>query len=253
MRSILRGIIRAVASVTILIIAALSYYYFLTEVKNLQVNPSLYSNTETLENALPAFDPTAVNQGQLPAIVRLEIDGKYTCTAFVISNDYAITAAHCVVTAYRKLITTEVDIVSEGRKLSLKANTVGSYAAGDLALLKGNFKEFKKLKINAGFNSAIIALDSSQKMIPLFSCGYPRGVADVICYSQVRCSPYFDIIACQGLLYRGMSGGPAMAYNPESQELVAFGLNSAMTPDSTLLAPLIGLFEVFNIKVVSEK
>lgn len=242
--------VMTVVIAAIVLLGSYGFYLHVTETKNLQLNSKFYSDYKKRTNDLPIFDPEGefaipLLAAPAPAVARLEFDGVFRCTAFVISNDYAITANHCVISSFnKKLITDTFQVVSEDRSVSVTAEAVGGYSSGDLALIKGEFQQFSKLKVDASFMSAPIAITAPI----LVACGYPRGTNKAVCYQQSKCGVYYDFIECQGLLYHGLSGGPLIAIEPISGTRVVVGVNSAMTPSSSLFAPLIGLFELLNIK-----
>lgn len=250
---ILKKII-TVTVVSILIIGAYGFYLHVTETKNLQLNSSFYSDYDTRENLLPKFNPEeefSDATAAAPAIARLELNDIFRCTTFIISNNYAITANHCVVSSFnKKLITSEFEVVSEDRSISITARAVGGYSSGDLALLysENGFVDFKKIKIDASYLSAPLALQSKA----VAACGFPRGTSKAVCYRQSQCGVYYDFVECQGLLYHGMSGGPLIILDAIPGERLVVGVNAAMTPGSSLFALLIGLFELLNIKTSKE-
>lgn len=240
--------IMTVLVVAVVLTGSYGFYLHVTETKNLQLNNKFYSDYKTRKNELPKYDPSGEFSipiaASAPAVARLEKDGVFRCTAFIISNDYAITAAHCLVSNFsKKLDTNDIEIVSEDRTISVTAQAVGSYSSGDLGLIRGEFQNFKKLSIDASVLSVPRALTATQ----LVSCGYPRGTNRIVCYRQSQCGVYYDFVACQGLLYHGMSGGPLISID-EVGSVGVVGVNSALASDSNLFSPLIGLFELFNIK-----
>jgi S1-C subfamily serine protease len=147
-------------------------------------------------------------------IVRIESQNrKSICTAFVINDKQAITAAHCVekeLSLFSFLMPEDkFDVYnSEGTKTTAVA-TVEEIAdeTSDIAILKGDFKNFEKLNVRKQYNLVLKE--------PLLACGYPGGFKQLQCtYGVYAGTSYFSGLMT-GYLAKGMSGGPVIDMNDE--------------------------------------
>lgn len=227
-----------------------------TEVKSLQLGRHVDH-----EN-LPEYSAAKVDYAEQQYIGVIQIvdleSGKGFCSGFVISNDYAISAAHCFVDAKTSKLN-DKEYGARARSVEDENNVsvapmfiVGVHVNADYAVLKGNFKAYSKLMINSSPNvlqqwtqrSLLPGMDP----IPVFAIGYPYGTRTAMAYGQANCVTVYDYIECgisAGLL-PGMSGGPAM--DPLTGEVI--GINYAMGPSTKFFKHMIGIFEAFNIREV---
>jgi hypothetical protein len=163
------------------------------------------------------------------------------CTAFVIDNNYAVTAAHCLVESPKKLL-----MWDDSGQFS-QVVTVAAYASGyDLGLLLGDFTKFNKMNIIT--DQPVGNLLRGQ---PVLSCGFPHGSHTGVCTQAQILGPHNGGLIAEGEAYPGMSGGPVI--EPTSMVVVAlntalYGLYNNLPPDTLYFSPLIGLFDMFNIK-----
>lgn len=214
----------------------------------LQLNPKYYTDVRTKANTLPYFETiissTYPKEDLKNPIVRLEKEGQFYCTAFIVADQYAITASHCVVDKNNKVDFNGFNIVSNDRASSASVEVVAADLYNDYTLLIGNFAGFDRLSFydDAASNATTFEFPYA------ISCGYPRGIKDITCYKQTQCRPYFDTFECVGLLYKGQSGGPFGVVNPISGELMVTGINHAISAYSTIFSPLLGILTQFNLK-----
>lgn len=175
-----------------------------------------------------------------PIIRLLDEKGRFTCSGAVISDEYAVTAAHCVVTdsgSMRK----KSKVGNLETSHIIDAETVGLNHRLDYAVIKGNFVEFKKLVINE--NTSVLVSDLAQPA-KYKSCGYPQGIRELFCSPFILKKPINFQVAGVAALYPGMSGGPVI--NETTGEIV--GINSAVSEDMSLIAPVIGILSNFGIR-----
>ncbi len=129
------------------------------------------------------------------------------CSGTVISNNYILTAGHCLQGNAGDTISIQNDlaeIVTTGKVVSYFM-----YAGVDLGLVEGDFKTFKKITV-----ASKPSLDS-----PAFlTCGYPGAGKNGLCFMLPPVGPAgFSLIGTANLV-PGMSGGPLI--NLVTKELV---------------------------------
>lgn len=193
----------------------------------------------------------------------VELETKMECTAFAITDKYALTAAHCVKFSEfwiknfksKTLENTKNEIIknnelmkkftncsplfvmtcaAEISKLKVKnkqllekynrykaakvsklsvTNHLGiptgvtatahfRHFSRDYAILKGNFKNFNKLKVRWNFNV--------HKGDLLKVCGFPGFAVVPACSDLIAVGPMGFQYGTEGYIYKGMSGGPVI-------------------------------------------
>lgn len=197
---------------------------------------------------LPAFNEV---QNFLPntylSMVRLESkEHGFFCSGAVISDDYVLTAAHCLMEdgVFPDMNREEINVVSIPTSTGMTKTSIAYAAAlnnrADYALIRGDFREFTKIKILVKPNM------TNQLKGPIVTCGFPWG-AESVCYSTGnKLIPYFERYKLEGRLYPGMSGGPVIDASSGS----ALGVNAAVMDGGIAISPLIGLFETLGVEVV---
>jgi S1-C subfamily serine protease len=198
--------------------------------------------------ALPAFNVVENGVGgEGYPMVRIHNQyNSFICSGTIISESYILTAAHCLLDE-EKNISTEtynIHILSpQGFStvvVSAKAASLNNLA--DYALMVGNFTGYATFKI---------AFDEKRPIEPsknLLTCGFPWG-ANAVCYKvKSPLSQYYFRSAAEGRLFPGMSGGPVF----DVDNGLVIGVNSAVVSSKILIAPLVGLFQSLDVKVVTE-
>lgn len=139
------------------------------------------------------------------------------CTGFVIDNTYAITAGHCVIEeSTGELATEEIKIFDkEGKDTKIVAKPVCYVGRSDFGLIKGDFKSFNKLPIEANHYT----LDKTKQYI---QCGFPYGQKLLTCSKFIPITNDTFYIWGLGNLVPGQSGGPVIDLSTGK----AVGLNS---------------------------
>lgn len=150
-------------------------------------------------------------------IMRLSTkQGGFFCTGFVISDEYAITAAHCVERGQKVLVDDE-----------LAAEVVGYDRRVDYALLQADFKGYQKLMANL-----VDPRFPGVASLPAIACGYPGGQHKVVCTQQQIISAHNFFITAKGELMPGMSGGPLLVPGDAlGLTVTAIGVNSFVGKD----------------------
>jgi len=180
--------------------------------------------------------PQVYSLGVRPSVVKLAKGGRGYCTAFIIDDNYALTAAHCLKAGFfnNKLDNDELEIRDASNVLLEKAKAVAFDSMTDVGLIAGNFKMFDKLKVNFyGFTR-----------LPSFTCGYPMLQNKITCTEFLPTGGDKFFITGPGFLIRGMSGGPVL----DRATMTVYGINSAFGTERIYVAPLLGLLGDFGIE-----
>lgn len=176
------------------------------------------------------------------AIYRKNLSGEWTyyCTAFVVTNAYALTASHCLMDGKTgELATDELQI----RNIDLKpTNTITAKAASinsraDVGVVLGDFSAYKKLNIvRQGFFG---------HKGPYVSCGFPYGETPPLCIPFIPITNYFFKVKGHGALFPGMSGGPVI--DVPTNDVV--GLNLLAENEFVAVAPMIGIVGALQLEL----
>ena len=213
------------------------------------------------QNALPQFKlDQDIVQRKYDGLIQLVTADKYKgfCSGFVISNSYAVTAAHCLVDEDGNMKNAEeikvrsIEIVEEDgtkQQTIMPIEIVGLSLATDYALLIGDFSDFTTLKINTGA-SAINEIKGTQLLpgisVPMFAVGFPLGGSEPMALPQQNCQTLGETIMCQGIMFRGCSGG--FLIDPITGVVV--GINHAINlqGQETFFKFMIAIFDQFNVE-----
>jgi len=173
-------------------------------------------------------------------IVRLHYaKGSFFCSGVVISSNYVLTAAHCVLNAKGSLTTNNIDVKSSDRAITVTGKAVSANPRMDTALIHGDFKNFKispviiDPKIIFGLNTTFV------------DCGYPMG-GDLLCITfnklGIEDSTYVGKIP----LFPGVSGGPLYILEKGS----VIGVNSSTKGELAYMGSIINLFDSLGVEVL---
>lgn len=204
--------------------------------------PSTYQDARLLN--VP-FSPTST-QGKIDPIIRLHAKNdmdSFFCTGFVIDDNYALTAGHCVnsIALIRStLSTTPIYIYKrDGSYSGITAFAAGMDDRRDLGIIRGDFSQFRKVKIDTSL------LPARHIFRTIKACGFPSGQKELVCSPVEPMGVYYFQYAGSCVLYPGMSGGPVFDVSTGWRVI---GINSAMLGELCIFSPLKGIFANFNIE-----
>lgn len=173
-----------------------------------------------------------------PVIRIMSSDG--ACSAVVIDDRYALTAAHCVTNFFNRLDTSIVFSVfdEEGNFTFRSAKPVAAHLGRDVALLTGDFKNFAYVKVD------FMGIDPLDVGDQLTSCGFPSAQELVYCVRWKLSGSYdFRHLARGVTIQKGCSGGPVL-----NRFGNVIGVNSAVSGEDFLIGPVVGVFNDFGIE-----
>lgn len=207
--------------------------------------PTLVSTVQK-EEALPAFEESDFNnqhadmQSAILGLYFQDNQGvlRFHCTAFVVSNKYALTAAHCVANDSGNMTKDRIYIYDSSLvNTGIIGKAVSMNGRGDFGVILGDFSNFHKLKVNSSTGFA------NQKG-PFFSCGFPWGALPMVCQEFVPKMPFYDKVAGMGFLTPGMSGGPTI----DQSTMLVTGINVEIHEGFVAISPVIGIWAALRIE-----
>ena len=125
-------------------------------------------------------------------------------------------------------VVSKIKILPHNSDITYKAKAYDRYGDVDIAVIKGDFKNFKKLKIaNTRFT-----LKAGAR---LKACGYAR-TNIYVCNNVQYISPYGFLLQGMGHLIPGMSGGPTIDENG-----YVVGVNSSQYQQYSIFGSILGV------------
>lgn len=241
-RAILLSLVKLLGLAGVAMGALLGYDYgkeYIEEMKLSQLEQEYENRALTVNPVIAQVRPLV--RPKFTPIIAIGTSKKYFCSAFVISSNYALTAAHCVKDLKgnnRKSVRIfATDMKTEKVVLTnIDAKVVSSYmyAGLDMAAITGDFTEFDRLatvnstKEIAGAESLSVGVLGNRIVMERLNLIQPYG---------------FGILAA-GQLFPGMSGGPVIDLTSGK----VIGINSAMGEMGAIISPLQEWKHYLNLK-----
>lgn len=167
------------------------------------------------------------------AIIRLITQNNFTyCSATVISDEIAITAAHCIAPFQRYVF-----ISNENRTENFTTVVYSVIDSIDQAILVGDFTKFNKLNIKNKTNGIAGSKGS------FLTCGYPYN-GDLICFKYKPLGIYYFMLKGESYLYSGMSGGALIDTSTDT----IVGVNSSVKEGYVIHSPLVSTKDKHGLK-----
>lgn len=209
--------------------------------EGLRIYYSQALNTQTNGQIEKIERSTTPDIATVPIITLIKA-GRPFCSGFVVSDNYIITAGHCLRSEGTPYID-KTPLLVEAQSLAgpivkVPARAKALVHSADLGLVSGNFKDFSKVQFNA--NDDLRNLSELKAV----ACGFPLAGKILFCPDIKRLTVVGDLYLGEGPLYHGMSGGPLLLITASGP--IAVGVVSASMGDSTaVFSPLIGLTGAF--------
>lgn len=193
-----------------------------------------YKNKELLDMK---YSPTDWEDSRLDPLIKLyDEEGNFFCTGFVIDNNYAATAGHCILNRgglENKQITIKNHL---DKDTGIVAQPAGANVRMDWGIIRGDFSKFNNFLIVDG---PVLPITDA-----VYSCGFPMGRKKAFCNALLIGGTSGFAFLASGLLYPGMSGGPVIY--PKRGTVIA--INSFAGNNSVGVYPLIGYLAYFGIE-----
>jgi S1-C subfamily serine protease len=183
------------------------------------------------DSHLPKVFETQADGGQYASTVRLiSKDGYFFCSGSVIDGNYVLTAAHCV-TNFGKMSKDPIILEDiNGVETDVIVVPAAIDQLRDVAFLSGDLSNFKTAPVD--FHG-----DDVTNGMMMRTCGFPSG-------EKLWCTDlkhvgnyYFQYRTHGGPIFKGQSGGPVI--NIQTGRII--GVNSAVSADSVIISPLVGV------------
>ena len=176
-------------------------------------------------------------------VVRL--GSSFNCSGVVVSDKYILTAAHCVDQLNQMIAVSNANDIYIG-----SGEVVGIFDKQDVALIQIDIGN-KIRPIKADFTGRVCA---TGRPTTVAYCGFPQGQLEQLCSGGIIHGNSLFMRTGQGIIYEGMSGGPVITtilegFPEDKDNYIVCGVNSAVTLNGTLVGPVVGIPNIFNLEV----
>lgn len=199
----------------------------------------LYCTVTKHKFGIPTYDQINTIQKH-PSMVRLYDEDAFVCSGTVISDNYILTAAHCLAQK-RKLVIHDLE---DNPVPSAKVLDYAVEYRSDLALIEGKFEDFNQAIIDSDTYLVLQNIGMSSLGVPIIACGFPHG-GPSFCNQITGLLQFGFGIAASGYLYPGMSGGPVV--NTATGHVFAVNSRVMMDSPGVVVMPLINLWHDLGI------
>lgn len=175
-----------------------------------------------------------LDQSNNNAIIRLVQNGRTFCSGVVVSDEYIITAAHCIRGAPANEPIIEIR-TNNNKPSGIMASVLSYNERGDTAILKGNFGMLPTMEVEDDPSE----IHRSMLSDSIITCGYPWGSGRLTCTKMSRIRRAFFSYAGIGYLYPGQSGGPTI--DLDTGKVLA--VNQAVSETEIIVNPLAEVFK----------
>jgi V8-like Glu-specific endopeptidase len=156
--------------------------------------------------------------GKHSAVIRIEHQTDLgSCTAFIINDEVAITAKHCLkepvsankLPSFDDILKSKADqnhfavYNSKGENTFVVAQFSSDYAHADVAFLRGDFRAFNKAPLH-------FTTFDTKKEETIWACGYAGGFDPPVCTNGTFKGTMMFMGATDAYVAKGMSGGPVL-------------------------------------------
>lgn len=246
--NILKTIVKYILGPVLIIglfVSAILLYNVTQEIYTQVTAPHRVASLQGMDQ-LPAFEESdfeSQNDLMEPPILGLYFQDekgvlRFHCTAFVVSNIYAITAAHCLENARGNLTVDNIYIYNlELVNTGIVGHAASMNSRGDFGAILGDFHNFRKLRVSNAYGFG-------GHKGPFGACGFPWGSLPLVCQSFEPAAPYYDKVMGHGFLTPGMSGGPVI--DLETSDVV--GVNVEVHEGFVAISPVIGIWGALRIE-----
>jgi len=162
--------------------------------------------------------------------------GFFFCSGSVITDDRILTAAHCV---QGMPLGAKIEIrLEDGTAVDTYATEYIANGRADVAVIKGDFRLFKKMPYETDTQNIINSMTRSKHIL---LCGFPWG-GKKICMETSEGIFYNFAFTFKSYLWPGMSGGPVI--DEETGKIV--GVNSAVNNDDAIVSPIVEIWSMLR-------
>lgn len=174
------------------------------------------------------------NNGKFHAIVQIQsVKRKGTCTAFIVREKIAITAAHCI--SWNKKGKSEKFKVYNinGEYTGVKAQAWWVADRRDIGLIQGDFKAFNRMPLKAEWDVKPYDI--------MRLCGFFGSVLPPTCNNFIALGNKGFRYAGIGVVIPGVSGGPVIDHRG-----YAVGVASSVGDREVYMEPLLGILNLID-------